>query len=79
MRNMYYLNTFSYFQPDLNWNNPKVRKEMIKAANFWINKGVKGFRFDAIAFIGKDVCKPLLVPNPDKLRNLALEISRWNL
>lgn len=57
----WFLHTFSDFKPDLNWNNPAVRKEMAKVANFWINKGVKGFRLDAIPLIGKDVNKMTII------------------
>ena len=50
----YYLHLFDVTQPDLNWRNPHVRKELFKVVNFWRNKGVKGFRFDVINLIGKD-------------------------
>ena len=50
----YYLHLFDETQADLNWRNPNVRKELFKVVNFWRDKGVKGFRFDAINLIGKD-------------------------
>ena len=50
---MYYLHVFDVSQPDLNWDNPKVRKEIHKVVNFWMDKGVKGFRFDVINLISK--------------------------
>lgn len=50
----YYLHLFDVTQADLNWRNPKVREEMYNVVNFWIDKGVKGFRFDVINLIGKD-------------------------
>jgi oligo-1,6-glucosidase len=49
----YYLHIFSKKQPDLNWENPKVRDEMSKIVNFWIDKGVDGFRLDVIPLISK--------------------------
>jgi alpha-glucosidase len=42
-RKQYYLHTFGDFQPDLNWENPEVRKALYDVANFWIQKGVGGF------------------------------------
>ncbi|HGL1555915.1 TPA: alpha,alpha-phosphotrehalase [Streptococcus pneumoniae] len=50
----YYLHLFDETQADLNWRNSNVRKELFKVVNFWRDKGVKGFRFDAINLIGKD-------------------------
>ena len=52
-RGQYYLHTFASAQPDLNWANPEVRKELFNVANFWIDKGVGGFRMDAIPYIKK--------------------------
>lgn len=49
----YYLHLFDKTQADLNWNNIEVRKQLIDVINFWINKGIKGFRFDVINLIGK--------------------------
>lgn len=49
----YYLHLFDKTQADLNWKNPEVREEMIEIAKFWIEKGVKGFRFDVINLIDK--------------------------
>ncbi len=53
IRGQYYLHTFLKQQPDLNWENPEVRKALIDVANFWVNKGVGGFRLDAITYIKK--------------------------
>lgn len=50
----YYLHLFDVTQADLNWRNPEVRQEMFDVVNFWLEKGVKGFRFDVINLIGKD-------------------------
>ncbi|MBD5560785.1 MAG: alpha-glucosidase [Clostridia bacterium] len=51
----YYYAGFSPYQPDLNWENPAVRRELYDMIRFWIGKGVEGFRLDAIAHISKDV------------------------
>jgi len=56
----YYLHYFSKKQPDLNWNNPKVREELYNVMRFWLNKGVDGFRMDAFEFISKDPSFPEL-------------------
>ncbi|KPI54982.1 hypothetical protein KW94_05020 [Clostridioides difficile] len=50
----YYLHLYDITQADLNWRNPEVREELYKVINFWLDKGVKGFRFDVINVIGKD-------------------------
>lgn len=52
-RQQYYLHTFAEQQPDLNWENPEVRQALYDAANFWLKKGVGGFRIDAIVYIKK--------------------------
>ncbi len=49
----YYLHLFTKKQPDLNWKNPKVRKEIFDAMRFWLDKGVDGFRMDVIPLISK--------------------------
>ena len=50
---LYYLHLYDVTQADLNWHNPEVRKELHKIVNFWLEKGVKGFRFDVLNVIGK--------------------------
>lgn len=57
----YYLHLFSKKQPDLNWNNKKLRKEIYKMMTWWLDKGIDGFRMDVINFISK----------PDKLKDVA--------
>ena len=52
-RQQYYLHTFAQQQPDLNWENPSVRRALFDAARFWLDKGVGGFRIDAIVYIKK--------------------------
>lgn len=49
----YYLHFFSKKQPDLNWENPALRQEIYDMMNFWIDKGIGGFRMDVIDMIGK--------------------------
>lgn len=50
---MYYLHLFSKKQPDLNWDNPRVRDEVYDMMNWWLDKGVDGFRMDVISLISK--------------------------
>lgn len=52
--NQYYLHSFLKEQPDLNWENPHVRKAMKEVMRFWFKRGVDGFRLDAVQFLGKD-------------------------
>lgn len=55
---MYYLHCFSKKQPDLNWENPKVRDEVFDMMNWWCEKGIDGFRMDVISMISKDPSFP---------------------
>ena len=52
-RGQYYLHTFAESQPDLNWENEKVRQALYDVANYWVDKGCGGFRMDAIPYIKK--------------------------
>ncbi|WP_303983147.1 alpha-glucosidase [Niallia circulans] len=52
--NMYYFHTFDKKQPDLNWENPVLRQEIYDMINWWLEKGISGFRIDSITFIKKD-------------------------
>lgn len=54
----YYLHCFSKKQPDLNWENPKVREEVFDMMNWWCEKGIDGFRMDVISMISKDPAYP---------------------
>ncbi|NNK11712.1 MAG: alpha-glucosidase [Flavobacteriaceae bacterium] len=56
--NAYYLHYFSKEQPDLKWENPKVRQEVYELMKFWAEKGVDGFRLDAFQFAAKDTTYP---------------------
>jgi alpha-glucosidase len=62
----YFMHIFSTKQPDLNWENPDVRKEIYNMINWWLEKGIDGFRVDAISHIKKTLGLPDL-PNPDHL------------
>ncbi|NRT76925.1 alpha-glucosidase [Clostridium beijerinckii] len=53
--NKYYLHLFAKEQPDLNWENPKLKNEIFKMVNWWLEKGLAGFRIDAIINIKKDL------------------------
>jgi len=58
LTNAYYLHYFSRKQPDLNWENPKLRSEVYDIMKFWTNKGIDGFRLDAFQFAAKDTTFP---------------------
>lgn len=60
LTNAYYLHYFNLKQPDLNWENPKVRAEVFDMMKFWLDKGIDGFRMDVIPFISKDVTFPII-------------------
>jgi oligo-1,6-glucosidase len=59
----YYLHYFSRKQPDLKWENPRVRQEIYAIMKYWFDKGVDGFRMDVIPFISKDTTFPPLPPS----------------
>ncbi|KPH79253.1 glycoside hydrolase family 13 protein [Oceanobacillus caeni] len=60
----YYMHVFASKQPDLNWENPEVRHDLYKMVNWWLDKGIDGFRVDAISHIKKVPGFPDM-PNPD--------------
>lgn len=64
--NSYYLHYFSQKQPDLNWENPKVREEVYDIMRFWLEKGIDGFRMDAFQFASKDTAWPELPKGYEK-------------
>ncbi len=66
LTNAYYLHYFSRKQPDLNWENPKVRKEVYDIMKFWADKGIDGFRMDAFQFASKDTTFPELPKGYEK-------------
>ena len=71
----YYLHLFSKKQPDLNWENEKVRKEVYNMMNFWVNKGIGGFRMDVIDLIGK-VPDDSITGNGPKLHEYLQEMNK---
>lgn len=66
LTNAYYLHYFSRKQPDLNWENPQVRKEVYDIMRFWADKGIDGFRLDAFQFAAKDTTFPIFPKNFEK-------------
>ncbi len=74
----YYLHLFSKKQPDLNWQNPKVREEVYAMMNRWLDKGIAGFRMDVIDLIGKDPDKKITANGPD-LHPFLQEMHRETL
>jgi oligo-1,6-glucosidase len=58
--NEYYLHYFTVHQPDLNWENPKVREDVYSIMRFWLDKGVDGFRMDVIPLVSKPTGMPNL-------------------
>ena len=83
----YYLHFFADQQPDLNWKNPELRRKIYDMMNFWLDKGIGGFRMDVIELIGKDPDKmirengPMLHPylqemNKNKLVKLGMQHQR---
>ena len=61
----YYFHMFAKEQPDLNWENPKLREEIYRMINWWLDKGLAGFRIDAIINIKKDLAFPDMEPDGD--------------
>ena len=61
----YYLHSFAKEQPDLNWENPTVRQKIYEMINWWLDKGVSGFRIDAIINIKKNTSFPSFPPDGD--------------
>lgn len=66
---MYYMHMFAKEQPDLNWENPVVREKIYSMINWWLDKGLAGFRIDAIINIKKDLNFPSF--EPDGIDGLA--------
>ncbi|MBF0777695.1 glycoside hydrolase family 13 protein [Streptococcus cuniculi] len=73
--NQYYLHQFSKKQPDLNWENEEVRKSIYSMMNFWIDKGIGGFRMDVIDLIGKRPLEGILGNGP-QLHEYLQEMNR---
>ena len=75
LTDQYYLHLFSKKQPDLNWENENVRNEVYKMMNFWIDKGIGGFRMDVIDLIGK-VPDEMITGNGPKLHDYLQEMNK---
>ena len=74
----YYLHIFSKRQPDLNWENPQLRQKIYDMMDFWIDKGIGGFRMDAIDIIGK-IPDQEIVNNGPKLHDYLKEMHQASL
>lgn len=66
----YYLHFFDPKQPDLNWQNPDLRRDIYKMMNWWLDRGIAGFRMDVIDMIGKDPDAMIGADGPDLHRFL---------
>ncbi len=71
----YYLHQFSRRQPDLNWENPDLRAEIYSMMNWWLARGIAGFRMDVIDLIGKDVDRGITANGP-RLHEYIQEMHR---
>lgn len=71
----YYLHLFSEKQPDLNWKNEKMRQDIYNMMNFWLEKGIGGFRMDVIDLIGKEPDEKITGNGP-RLHEFLQEMNR---
>jgi len=71
----YYYYQFSEKQPDLNWDNPSMRRELYDMIRWWVDKGVGGFRLDVVDHLGKDPDRGINVNGP-RLHEFVREMSR---
>jgi glucan 1,6-alpha-glucosidase len=71
----YYFHQFAVKQPDLNWDNPKVRRELYDMIRFWVKKGVEGFRLDVIDQIAKEPDQKITGNGP-RLHEFLRELSK---
>jgi oligo-1,6-glucosidase len=77
----FYLHLFSPWQPDLNWENPNLREEIYDMMRFWLDKGIDGFRLDAISFISKPQDFPNgnekeIIPNGPRVHEFLQEMRK---
>ncbi len=77
--NLYYAHFFTKEQPDLNWFNADLRAEMYKIVNFWLDKGVSGFRIDAIMCIAKDPNFPMYESDSEDGTCSHLRMNKENI
>ncbi len=73
--NQYYFHNFAKGQPDLNWENPVVQDEIHRMINWWLDRGIGGFRMDVIDLIGKEIDKKI-VGNGPRLHPLLQEMNK---
>ena len=71
----YYFHQFAVEQPDLNWENPEMRRQLYKTIRFWVDKGVEGFRLDVIDQIAKEPDRKITANGP-RLHEFLQELSR---
>ena len=71
----YYFHQFSPWQPDLNWENPALRRDLYRSIRFWVDKGVEGFRLDVIDQIAKEPDRRITINGP-RLHQYFRELSR---
>ena len=71
----WYFHQFSPWQPDLNWENPALRRELYDSIRFWVDKGVEGFRLDVIDQIAKEPDRKITINGP-RLHEYFRELSR---
>ncbi|MBS1302855.1 alpha-glucosidase [Loktanella sp. SALINAS62] len=74
----YYLHLFDPKQPDLNWENPRMRQDVYDMMNWWFDRGVAGFRMDVIDLIGKDIDRGITADGP-KLHDYLQEMHEQTL
>jgi oligo-1,6-glucosidase len=77
----YFLHIFSPYQPDLNWENPALRGEIYDMMRWWLDKGIDGFRMDAVSFISKPLDFPggnvkKIIPNGPRIHEFLQEMRR---
>ncbi len=71
----YYFHQFAVQQPDLNWANPRLRRELYDMIRFWVDRGVEGFRLDVIDSVGKEPDRSITSRGP-RLHEYVRELSR---
>ena len=71
----YYFHHFHRKQPDLNWQNPRVREEIYAMINRWIDKGIGGFRLDVIDMLAKDIDEKAIIKYPE-IHEIIQELSK---
>lgn len=72
--NEYYLHMFAKSQADLNWHNENVRKDLYAMMNWWLDKGIGGFRLDVIDFVAKDIDRKIITDG-EKLHDYIKEMT----